>query len=161
EVKDYKHIDMVNKGSDVKKGFIAQQVEKVFPQAVSKTSDFIPNVYKMAESVAYDASGKTLKVTVKETPDLKVGDTVRLISDANYEKEIVAVNGRSFTVKDWDKETKGVFVFGKEVDDFRNLDYDCIFTLGVSAVQELSKQVKEQNEEIEALKKKVAELENK
>jgi hypothetical protein len=47
-----------------------------------------------------------------------------------------------------------VFVYGREVEDFRSVDYEAITMLNVSATQELSR-------ENEALKKRVAELETK
>ena len=54
-------------------------------------------------------------------------------------------------------DPKRVFVYGKEVADFLAVDYNRIFSTGISAMQELSKQV-------QALRKseaRVAELEQK
>lgn len=153
KVTDYSHIDYISKGKELKKGFIAQEVEEVFPEAVSKGSDFIPNVYKVAKSINIDPEMSRIKITMEDSMQLKVGDIVKLIADKTYENEIVSVDHNSFTLKDWDNsETKEVFVYGIKVNDFRTVDYDRIFTLNVSATQELVKQV-------DLLKNQIKELE--
>jgi hypothetical protein len=43
-------------------------------------------------------------------------------------------------------------VYGKEVDDFNTVDYDRIFTIGISAIQELSKKVDALEKENASLK---------
>ena len=55
EPKTYKYIDDVNnaKKNDQKiYGFISQQIEEVFPEATSKTSRFIPNIYQECQYVS-------------------------------------------------------------------------------------------------------------
>lgn len=46
EVTDYLHIDTPSKGSGKQKKLIAQQVEKVYPQAVSRSTDVVPDIYQ-------------------------------------------------------------------------------------------------------------------
>lgn len=140
QVTDYQYIDVVGKGAALKKGFIAQEVEQVFPEAINKCKDFVPNVYRMASAVRFDAGKRTLTVMLAGVEGLQPGDRVRLVSSSTFEKEVMAVTPTGFTVADWtEQDTKQVFVFGKEVEDFRNVDYDRIFTLNVSAVQELAR----------------------
>jgi hypothetical protein len=86
--------------------------------------------------------------------DLKQGERVRLTGDsAGGVFEVLEVQPGRFRTE---FATKGdtVFVYGREVRDFRVLDYDAIAMLNVSATQELAR-------ENEALKKRVAELEAK
>ena len=52
-----------------------------------------------------------------------------------------------------------VFVYGEQVNDFRTVDYDGLTTLNISATQELSKLVKQQQEEIDTQNAKIAKLE--
>ncbi len=57
-----------------------------------------------------------------------------------------------------------MFVYGREVNDFRTVDYDAIAMLNVSATQELHRLVQSQAAEIAALKQqtaRIAELEQK
>jgi hypothetical protein len=152
-VTDYTHIDVAAKGKDSKKGFIAQEVEEVFPEAVSKGTDFIPNIYDIAASTEYNPLEKSLKITLSKSTDLKKGDLIKLIADKAYEKEIVSIEENTFTVSDWAHgNTKDIFVYGIQVNDFRTVDYDRIFTLNVSATQELIRQVeqlKDQNNNLQ------------
>jgi hypothetical protein len=48
EITDYTHIDTANRGDKSHKKVIAQQVEKVFPQAVNKITDVVPDIYQRA-----------------------------------------------------------------------------------------------------------------
>jgi hypothetical protein len=142
KVTDYSHKDFIAKGSEAKKGFIAQEVETVFPEAVSKHADFIPDIYRKAVAVSTDEQAGILTVALDKPTDLKLGDRVRLITDKTYDVEVKSVSDKAFTVTGWTpKDTKEVFVFGKEVSDFRAVDYDRIFTLNVSATQALAQEV--------------------
>ena len=51
-----------------------------------------------------------------------------------------------------------VFVYGEEVNDFRTVDYEGLTTLNISATQELSKLVREQQAEIKTLQEAVQEM---
>ena len=53
-VTDYRHIDEIAKGSDFRKGFVAQEVEEVFPEAISLYSEFVPNVYALSTQALLD-----------------------------------------------------------------------------------------------------------
>jgi hypothetical protein len=152
EVTNYRHIDFVSKGDAYKKGFIAQQVEQVFPEAVSKGKDYIPNIYQ--PSTKATLQNETLRIDMANPHGLVKGDKVRFyVKEKMHELEVSNTEGSSFSIKNWKNgEAQDVFVYGKEVNDFRTVDYDRIFTLNVSATQELIKR----NED---LTKRVAELE--
>ena len=162
EITDYQYKDVIAKGDGLQKKLIAQQVEKVFPQAVSKRTDTVPDIYR--------------KASLKEgwialTTDLKKGERVRLIGedhDAIHEVTEVAKDGfRTDYRPDFGTDepanasTAGknaageVFVFGREVDDFRTVDYDAISMLNVSATQQIKK---EKDAEVKALRDENAEL---
>ncbi len=163
KVTDYTHKDVATKGIASKKGFIAQEVEQEFAEAVTKGTDFIPDVYQAAKSVEFNADDKTLTISLEKRAEIAVGDRVRLFADKQYEVEVSAVSGTSFTVKNWEgaADTKEVFVFGKEVHDFRTVDYDRIFTLNVSATQELAHEVVDLKAENAALRARIDGLESK
>jgi hypothetical protein len=158
QVTDFTYVDKVGNGKAAKKGFIAQQVEKVFPEAVSRSTGFIPNIYKKTENTKFNATTKTLAITMTTNPELVVGDFVRLydVNNKEYVNEVIAVKGNTFTVKSWASEVKeGIFVWGKRVDDFRTVDYDRIFTLNVSATQELYRQLQQTQSENKELKERL------
>jgi len=177
EVTDYAHVDTLTTGEGRVKGFIAQQVEKVYPQAVSASYNFIPSTYAKPSSVQVEAGKATFQVASGH--HLAVGDKVRIIYGKEPKQQdysVVAVEGSTtFSVTGWEGETdpSKVFIYGKEVPDFRTVDYDKIHTLNVSATQELARQLEQlraenaelrrQNEDLlrmgDAVGKRLAKLE--
>jgi hypothetical protein len=163
KITDYKYIDSLNVGNVKVKGVFAQQVETVYPQAISKQTSFIPNIYAAANLLVFDEAKQTLRVTMAKAHDLNVGDKVKLISSTSGEKPstVSAVDGNSFTVSNWTEKSEKLFVYGKEVNDFRIVDYDRLFTLNLSATQELNKKLEAQQQVIDSLQKQDAESKKK
>ena len=146
EITDYKHIDTLANGNTPQKKVIAQQVESVFPQAVSKSKSAVPDIFKNAEVV----DGWVLLST-----DLKAGERVRLIGDKEeFIEEVIEVREDAFRTAYKPNEER-VFVYGREVEDFRTVDYDAIAMLNVSATQQIKK---EKDAEIQALRNENAAL---
>lgn len=146
EITDYRYIDKLAYGNKTHKKVIAQQLEQVFPEAVKQTTDVVPDIYKRA-------SIKDGWITL--TTELKKGERVRLISpkeDGVYEVLEVKKDGFRTAFKPQRAE---VFVFGREVNDFRSVDYEAISMLNVSATQQIKK---EKDAEVKALKDENAEL---
>lgn len=155
EVVEYRYKDHLQKGHDFTKGFIAQQVKEVFPEAVNMHTDKIPDVYAHSKSIVH--SELTSLITMENDHGLKNGDLVNLIFSAE-ERDFVVVecpSASSFIIEQLDDEVEGVFVFGRRVDDFLSVDYDRIYTLSVSVIQHLSKQVSTLEEENEQLQNKL------
>ncbi|MDB6134046.1 MAG: hypothetical protein JWM59_2289 [Verrucomicrobiales bacterium] len=166
EVTDYQYKDKVSKGDTPQKKVIAQQVEKIFPQAVGKQTEVIPDIFKPA----------TIKDGwIKLVTDLKAGERVRLITQGNEGVyEVLEVKQGMFrtrfepvvlTVAGAPSEAGKVFVYGREVNDFRTVDYEALSMLNVSATQELKKEadlkLKAITDENALLRSRLAELETK
>jgi len=132
EVTDYRYKDLTGQSNTPQKKVIAQQVEKVFPQAVSRTTYVVPDIYQKA-------SLKGAWISLES--DLKVGNRVRLISEKleGVFAVLEVCEGKFRT--EFSAETDEVFVYGREVKDFRVVDYDAISMLNVSATQELKREV--------------------
>lgn len=150
QITDYYHKDSLMNGNRPQKKVIAQQVESVFPQAVTWKTGVIPDIFTGA---------KTRNGWVMLATDLKVGDKVRLLADKESPvQEVLEVRvgafRTAFTPKDAD-----VFVYGREVDDLRSVDYDAIAMLNVSATQELAKKLGEKDSVIIALEARLSALE--
>ncbi|MFT6863680.1 MAG: hypothetical protein ACJAVK_002241 [Akkermansiaceae bacterium] len=147
EITDYTHKDVIGKGKASSKKVIAQQVEKVFPQAVGKTVEVIPDIYTKA---AFDEGWITLAT------DLMKGDRVRLISTTKDEiVEVLEVKEDRFRTEFSTEGEDVLFVYGLEVDDFRVVDYDAISMLNVSATQELLRRLEAKEKEVEELKSRL------
>jgi hypothetical protein len=149
EITDYTHIDTAIRGDKSHKKVIAQQVEKVFPQAVNKITDVVPDIYQRA--------------AVKDgwialSTNLKKGERVRLIGNATQgvHEVLEVAAGRFRTAFKADADT--VFVFGREVKDFRTVDYEAIAMLNVSATQELHRRMAAQDARLTAQAAEIAVL---
>ncbi len=145
KITDYRPKDTIKKGSKPKKKVIAQQVEEVFPLAVSKHTDVVPDIYQQA--IIWEDGW------IELATDLKIGERVKLISEKGEEGiyEVLEAGKQKFRIA---IQLVGelVFVYGREVDDFLTVDYDAISMLNVSATQALYQQ-------IQTLQQKVAHLE--
>ncbi|MCW3122555.1 MAG: hypothetical protein JWQ38_2047 [Flavipsychrobacter sp.] len=160
KVTDYKYIDSFDHGTETVKGLIAQEVEAVYPEAVSTGGDFIPSVF--ANPVCTAQQGDVVSFTMAQPHHLANGNVVKLVTTDHGTKElpVTVTDANTFTVAGTAGEYTETFVFGKYVDDFRRVDYDRVFTLNVSATQQLSKEVAALKAEVAALKQKNNELEN-
>jgi hypothetical protein len=141
KITDYTMKDKLWWGDKAFKKVIAQQVEQVYPLAVNKRTDFIPNIYAFASKV--EKTDKGYLVTVDKTlPELK-SDKIRLEVHGmgRVEATLVAVPGTNQMLLSTASDLTGkeVFVFGMEVNDFRTVDYEALSTLNISATQELAR----------------------
>jgi Head domain of trimeric autotransporter adhesin/Chaperone of endosialidase len=145
QITNYRMKDAATWGTQTFKKVIAQQVEEVYPEVIKLQTSVIPDIYSLAESVTYDAATKNLSVTLLKEYNIKIGEKLELVHPEKGKilAEVVVVNGKTFTVKDWNYATDKIFVFGREVNDFRSVDYEALSMLGISAIQELAKEVEE------------------
>ena len=141
EVTDYHMIDPSHGDKPVKKA-IAQQLEEVYPQAVSKSTNCIPDIYLLADCNAG-------KIEIKN--NLKVGERIRLIFEDKEEIASVISRGANSIQTNLDLSGK-VFVYGRQVDDFRTVDYQAVAMLNVSATQALLRRIEALEKENQALK---------
>ena len=102
EITDYHMIDPSHGTKPIKKA-IAQQIETIYPQAVSKSTNTIPDIYELTHC----ESGK-----IYLTNSLKKGERIRLIFKDNEEiANITEANSNYFKV---DLNMSGkVFVYGR------------------------------------------------
>jgi len=150
EVTDYRYKDSGHYGNRVSKKVIAQQVEQVFPQAVTQGAEVVPDIFLVAT---------VTKGWVELATDLKKGERVKLIPEGGEESvvEVLEAAPDRFRTERL-REGQRVFVYGREVSDFRSVDYEAIAMLNVSATQEIKR---EKDAEIAQLRRRVAELEAK
>jgi hypothetical protein len=158
-VAEYHFVDRPTKGGRLQKGFIAQDIQSVIPEAVSSSANFIPDIFSQASQTRYDRNLKQLAVSLPKPHQLKVGDRVRLVA-ASGELDLTVESlpsDREFVVGKCETEPGQVFVYGKYVTDLLSVNYDRIFTTGIGAIQELARRV----EKLQANESRLAELEQK
>jgi len=158
QVTDYRMKDTKTYGNRVFKKVLAQQVEQVYPQAVNQQKDFIPNTYLSTDNVIKNDGYYVLHFDKKH--NLSTHAKLLKVYDKNSERklEIISVITENDVAVKADKLPAQLFVYGEQVNDFRSVDYEGLTTLNISATQQLSKLVKQQQEEIELLKTAVREL---
>ena len=159
----YEYIDK-NRGNHKVIGFIAQEVEKVLPNAISKITEIIPDFYKNLENISWNETTEDNKTKYKMSSELsdvfniKYEFLVRDSEDKRFKHfKIFGNNDNTFT---FEKKWKYVFCYGKEVDDFNIIDKNQIFALHHSAIQELDKTIETEKKKTSQLESKVTELQN-
>ncbi len=85
-------------------------LEKVFPQAISQSTNAVPDIYKQA--TIYRTAGCELAT------DLKVGERVKLIGDKEQGIYPVLEERDGAFRTDCKPASDKVFVYGREVNDF-------------------------------------------
>lgn len=150
-VTDYRHIAEDN--GSLKKGFIAQEVKETFPEAVTIAPDFIPSVDAVSERTQL-ANGQ-LTISLNKDHGFVSGDEVKLETRSGVKKlKVLATPApNAFSVEWTDAAEDKIYVYGKKVSDFHTVDYDRIFTLNVSATQELARRVEQLEAENAALRR--------
>lgn len=151
QITDYTMKDSLRDSKTYKK-VIAQQVEAHFPQAITRHKEFIPSIYCQATQA--DPHPQGLLLQLPKAHELVEGDRVRLISDTHGEIDVpvMALPSPTQLVVSTDTPTEGRwFVFGKQVEDFRAVDYDALAMLNVSATQELLKRLEETQNQLKQL----------
>ena len=170
----YKYVDEVLRGGEDVYGFIAQEVEEVIPYAVKEAaySDCIPNVYKggvytdgtivLSEAHGLTANGNIqLKITVNAInivcPYTIVNDTTLNIDTTNLSENNTPTNDPLYD-EDGNQLPYNIFVYGTEVNDFHTIRKDAIWTTGISALQEVDRQLQAEKVKTATLETQVADL---
>jgi hypothetical protein len=151
EIVDYRYRDTVQFGRAVHKKVFAQQVEAVLPEAVNRSKGVVPDI--MARARAQDG-------WIALETDLAPGERVKILMDETVNVfDVLETRPGGFRI-DLETESADVFVYGREVEDLRVVDYDAIAMLNVSATQELARQMQAKDARISALEAQVADAEN-
>lgn len=140
----FKYIDYIQKGNIKNYGVIAQEIEKVIPEVINKHNDFIPNIYKNVDR--YDNDLLRLYIKYDDKFNLSIDDKIKIYDDQNKEhikiiKDIqddyITIDN---TIDDYEEETP-LFIYGKEVEDVKNVNYEALFIINMRATQELYKRL--------------------
>jgi hypothetical protein len=157
EITDYRRID----GGKREKKVIAQQLRKVFPQAVSLREGVIPSIYAHIEKFEFDETNQLLTIETPTPHELAVGDQIDYYTETGkFSKQpVTAVLSENAFQVEASSVPQELFVFGKWVSDVHVVDYDAVAMLNVSATQELHRIIEAQQQGMEVQQKRIAELE--
>ena len=131
--------DIIEKGTLTKLGFIAQNVKEHLPGAVSMRKEVIPDIFKKCNIAHTNGSiqvhldnhslntGQNIKVMVNQQDRLGKIIPIKDILDTN-----------TFTLDlDLPETQTELFIYGREVDDLLDVDYNILSTLAFAGVKEL------------------------
>jgi hypothetical protein len=189
--KKYKYIDSINKGDNIIYGFIAEEIKEILPEAVSLSSEIIPNIYKFGYYSNSNSNSNnndnnnndndndndnniTINYDNNDSNDSNDNDN----DNNNYKNNLILNNDidiiNEYGNKDTYKitniknnntfsinkkiNTSNVFIYGTKINDFHRINKDYIYTMNISATQELYKIIQEQNERINNLERKIEEI---
>ena len=171
EPKRYNYIDKLTRGNKPVWGFIAQQVGSVLDYSTSTITDFIPNIYDIAD-IDHNSDGQNYinlrnKTTIglTSTSASQSPTKIKIYTNENNANEFTTVtlneviNDTSFTINE-NLIVSEVFVYGIEVSDFHTLNKDAIFTMNVAATQELDRELEQAKQRIETLEQELQDLKN-
>ena len=164
--KQYNYIDTVQRGSSKVWGFIAQEVNDVLDYAVTESTDVIPNIYDVATVV-----GNTIQLQNVSTNVIQYSDgsgttyydangnlPIRII-DSNDNDIIVfissIVDDNTFEITETLTDISGCFVYGQQVPNFMNIDKNAIYTIAVSALQEVDAELQQANQTIQSMQQTI------
>lgn len=159
QVTNYTYKDVANFGSTLYKKVIAQQVESVYPIAVRKRAEFIPDIYAVA-NIKFEEG--TLSITLEKPMEINTSDELKLIDEQKGEMiaQVIKQTGpTTFIISNPDLKSSGrIFVYGTRVNDFEMVDYEALSVLNISATQALLKKMMTAEKKLEALEEKLNKL---
>jgi len=147
---DYNYIDKINDGYKEKIGFIAQELKSINENFTNESKRFIPNIYKK-----FPLKNKNIIIIDKNINKLDENDLIKIevfyknkpkiievniISKKKYENEIYINNTLDIDIE------KGVFIYGKYVDDFLTIDINQITSVNTNVIKHLLSRVEDLEE---------------
>ena len=164
----YNYVDNIEDGIGTVYGMIAQTVKEVLPEAVSLITKVIPSIFKLATNIILDNTDENVIITVEipDTAELKIGGQVELIIEGmtdKYKTTVVSMTSTYLIVPKWSNfdETKSIFVYGAEVNNFHTIDKNYLGVLCMGGIQELTKRSDELTNKVATLQTNNNELTNK
>lgn len=168
EPKTYNYIDTQRRTQSDNRvyGFIAQQIREVIPDAVKIQTEFIPNIFMVADynpeeniitlpNPIPNPQSNTSRVKCYDMRDtMLIVEVAEVISPTSFKIKNINLHNLNFNINNNFNINK-IFVYGTEVNDFHALNKEYINTLNVCAVQELHRKIESQQGEIRELNDKV------
>lgn len=151
---DYSYIDKIHDGYKEKIGFIAQELKSINENFTNESKRFIPNIYKNFQLKTKN------KIITKERVKLDKQDLIKieviyknksLIIEVNVieinENEIYINNTLEIDIE------KGIFIYGKYVNNFLTIDINQITSVNTNVIKHLVSRMEDLEEFIKYIGK--------
>jgi len=154
--KTFTYIDFSKNQYKLNYGFIAQDVDEVFPECVTKRFDYVPNIF----TVGFVKDQNTISLLHKKTTEFTINKetSLKLKLLVNGKERLVTLNkiidDETFTIVEpldeeiTDNKDNYILVYGEGVDDFHSIEKNAIFTLTTAAVKQLDMELQETKETV-------------
>jgi len=156
---NYHYIDNINRSSQMQCGFVAQDIEHIFPNAIRISADCIPNILDDAFYFTDSSYNKIIQFVDFDTNHLELDASGNLYSqiylfdenDKIYSSITISkiISSCSVQIETDEELTPNIFVYGQHIDNLKTLDYDRIFMTFASAMKEVDAQL--QNEKLKTI----------
>jgi len=156
---NYHYIDNINRSSQMQCGFVAQDIEHIFPNAIRISADYIPNILDDAFYFTDSSYNKIIQFVDFDTNHLELDASGNLYSqiylfdenDKIYSSITISkiISSCSVQIETDEELTPNIFVYGQHIDNLKTLDYDRIFMTFASAMKEVDAQL--QNEKLKTI----------
>ena len=160
--KRYGFVDHIKHGGREVYGFIAQEVQQICPDVVTKQTEFVPDIFKATEHISWSKVNKKWKLTIHDANiTFKENTTVRFYVSDRKNSEIMKDvsncknDSKSFV---FNKIYEDIFVYGHKVDNFLALDKEQLFTLHHGAILTLDNHQETVTNDVTDLKRENGEL---
>ena len=146
---DYNYIDKINDGHKEKIGFIAQEIKTINKNFTNQSKRFIPNIFKK-----FHLKNKNI-IIINKKLKLSENDLIKVEVFYNNEPKIIEVNILNIKINEIyinnsleiDIE-KGIFIYGKYVNDFLTIDINQITSVNTNIIKHLLSRVEDLEEYI-------------
>jgi len=146
-------------------GFIAQEIENILKTSVKYNRNFIPNIQSFVDYTKIANNKYNIKCQNPITFESKnpLPYTIRVYYDDNYSSNtatiIEIISSNEFIIETSpDISFNKCYIYGQEVDDYRTLVYDHIFTVTTAALQEVDRQQQSDKARIAELETEIVSL---
>ena len=167
ESKEYNYKGSIFKSEYKTIGFIAQDVLKVIPEAVSFHKNIIPDELRKIDNPQWNDNILTIPDIVMSSVNLTGKSKFYVSNDLSGNDEICIeiecekdISGNNTNRFKFEQQYNNIFLYGKEVNDFHIIDKNLIFALHHSAIQELSRKIDKKDQQIQELEEKYSTLES-
>ena len=179
--KKYKYIDSEFGDQEVY-GFIAQEVKAVLPTSVTIEEAYLPDMLISATITSIQTETETeiesCILTTQADNQLQVNDVISC-RDSKYNtidniKVLEVIDSKTFKInkiftaeestfedEDGFQEQNVIYIYGKKVDDFHNLNKSAIWTVTTAALQEVDRQLQAEKVKVVTLETENTDLKNK
>ena len=158
--KRYNYKDIIKKGDKPEWGFIAQQVKSLVENSTNLVSEFIPDIYELAQVL--NSYSNIIKLDITTTINFEINEKIRLIyKDGKcLDTKITGIlDNYTFTIEE-NINQQQIFVYGREIHDLHTLNKDCIFTISTAALKEVDKELQKEKKIRQHLEDRIINLEN-